>query len=62
MEVTMRLIFQLAVAAAVGCGLLYLGNALGEPVSVGHALMAGGFVAFGATVGLNVALGAFYRL
>jgi hypothetical protein len=57
----MWLIFQLA-AAAVGCGLIYLGNALGEPISVGHALMAGGLVAFGATVGLNVALEAFYRL
>ena len=57
----MWLIFQLA-AAAVGCGLIYLGNALGEPISVGHALVAGGLVAFGATVGLNVALEAFYRL
>jgi len=58
----MWVISQLAVAAAVGCGLLYLGNALSEPVSVGHALMAGGLVAFGATVGLNMALGEFYRL
>jgi hypothetical protein len=54
-------IFQLAVAAVAGCGLIYLGKALGEPLSVGHALMAGGVVAFAATVGLNVTVEAFHH-